>query len=347
MKKRTIGVRFFGSLAVYTIINYLLIGLALFSYDFYEYRTDPKLLPEEAEEVLVVSAVMLVLFPVSLIVAWGVSRLLLRPWKSMVVQAENISEGRLEERIGVQNPNDEIGRLAATLNRTFDQYQNLLDRMQRFNYDASHQLRNPLAAIRTNSEVCLKHTRSEEEYRSVIETILENTVRLGRTVDQLLLLARAAGSSLEGHRERVCLQDIARAVVEEGKLIGELRNLVVELRAPEEPIVIGGVSDLIREALSNLVDNALKFTPDGGRIEVVLKQDDSRVRIDVNDSGPGLAPARKATVFRPFERDSATSKEGAGLGLAIVADVCRAHNGSFGIEDGSIGGCCFWMEYPK
>lgn len=347
MKTRSIRVRFFGSLAIYTIVNYLLIGMALLSYDFYEYRTDPSLYADEMEEMLVVAAAMAILFPVSLLVAWGISRLLLQPWKSMVVQAEAIGAGRLDERIGIKNPSDEIGRLASTLNRTFDLYQNLLDRMHRFSYDASHQLRNPLAAIRTHSEVCLKQPRSEEEYREVIEGVLENTVRLGRTVDQLLLLARAAGGSLDEYREPLCLQDVARAIVEEGTMIGELSAVSVVLRGPDEPVMVNGVADLIREAVSNLVDNALKFTPKGGRIEVVVKPPVSgKVRIEVADTGSGLTPAQKATIFRPFERGTSNGREGTGLGLAIVADVCRAHNGSFGVEDRSGGGCCFWMEFP-
>ena len=107
MKTRSIRVRLFGSLAVYTIVNYLLIAAALLSYDFYEYKTDPSLYAGEMEEVLLVAAVMTILFPVSLLVAWGISRLLLQPWKSMVVQAEAIGAGRLEERIGIQNPSDD------------------------------------------------------------------------------------------------------------------------------------------------------------------------------------------------------------------------------------------------
>jgi len=347
MKNQPIRVRFFGSLAIYTIVNYLLISIALLSYDFYEYRADPSLYLEEMEEVLVVAGVMAILFPISLLVAWGISRLLLKPWKSMVAQAEAISAGRLDERIEVRNTSDEIGRLAATLNGTFDLYQNLLDRMHRFSYDASHQLRNPLAAIRMSSEVCLRHPRTEEEYRAAIEDIFDSTVRLSRTVDQLLLLARAAGGELENYLKPVCLQDIAQVIVEEGKIIGELNNVSVALLAPDEPVTVHGVADLIREALSNLVDNALKYTPEGGRIEVVIKPAGSgAVRLEVADTGAGLTPAQKATIFRPFQRGASNDREGTGLGLAIVADVCRAHGGSFGVEDRSGGGCRFWMEFP-
>lgn len=348
MKKRTIRSRFFGSLAVYTLANFLLVGIALLSYDYYEYLQNPALAEDELEEMLVIGSVMLVLFPVSLVVAWGVSRWLLRPWRSMVEQAESISEGRLEDRIEAENPSDEIGRLAATLNRTFDEYQELLDRMQRFSYDASHQLRNPLAAIRTKGEVCLKHDRTEGEYREVIEDILDSTGQLSRTVDQLLLLARAATGALDEYRRSVDMLELVGEVVSEGRMIGEVRDVSIELQAPAVSIPVRVVPNLLREALSNLVDNALKFTPEGGCIEVRLVQvPPERVRLAVADSGPGLTPEKRAAIFRPFERGGDTTpREGVGLGLAIVADVCHAHHASFGVEDSPLGGCCFWMEFP-
>ena len=347
MKKRTIRGRFFGYLAIYTLANFLLIAIVLASFDLYECYRGDGVLAEELEEVTVIGVVMLVLFPLSLYVAWGVSRLLLRPWRKMVEQAESISQGRLEARITVENPSDEIGRLAATLNQTFDEYQGLLDRMQRFSYDAAHQLRNPLAAIRTKSEVCLRNPRSEADYRRVIEHVLDNTVRLNRTVEQLLLLARAAGGTLDEHCTTVDAIRMAQEIVDEARIIGELRAISVELKAPDEMPPIRAVSDLLREALSNLVDNAVKFTPDGGRIEVALiPVASSGLRLEVSDSGPGLSPARRASIFRPFERDRQSGKEGAGLGLAIVADVCLAHRGRFGVQDSPLGGCCFWMELP-
>lgn len=349
MKKRTIRIRFFVWLAIHTLINFCLLGLVLLVFNIHERHEHPTLRAEEIEETLLMTGSMLLLLPVGLTGAWFISRLLLRPWKALVVQAERIGGGLLEERIEVGNPSDEIGRLATTLNQAFDRYQNLLDRLQRFSYDASHQLRNPLAAIRTNGEVCLKQPRTEEEYRSVIGGMLEDTDRLRRTVDQLLMLARAAGGALEEYRTQVCLQDIAWEVVQEGRAIGELRGLSVELVSPDAPLLIQGVPDLLHEALANLIDNALKFSPDGGRIEIGLSQSSpSVVRITVADSGPGLAPEQKATVFRPFTRSegSGTGKESVGLGLAVVSDICQAHAGRFGVDDRPGGGCCFWIELP-
>jgi signal transduction histidine kinase len=345
--KRTIRVRFFIWLTIQTSLVFLSIGLALSAYDFHEYLKNPSMKGGELEEIVVVGVVMLILFPLNLAGAWLISRRLLRPWKSLTEQAEDIAAGRLTNRILVVNPSDEIGRLAATLNQTFDRYENLLDRMQRFSYDASHQLRNPLAALRTTSEVCLKQPRTAEEYCQAIEGILENAVRLSRTVDQLLLLARAAGGTLDEYRQRVCLQDLAREMEQEGQAIGEMRELSVELAAPETPLIIQGVPDLLREALANLLDNALKFSPDGGRIKIGLSEPvPETVRITVCDSGPGLSPSQKATVFRPFVRNGDSGKESVGLGLALVADICRAHHGHFGVDDNAGGGCCFWLELP-
>ncbi len=347
MKSRTIRFRFFIWLALHTLIIFTLIVSALAAFDLVEYLKHPGLLEEELEELAVLGGVMAVLFPAGLIGAWLVAKLLLRPWNDLVVQAERISAGCLANRIDVENSRDEVGRLAATLNKTFDSYQGLLDRLHRFSYDASHQLRTPLAAIQASSEVCLKYPRTEEEYRAVIGSILEDTARLGRTVDQLLLLARAAGGALREGRTEVDLHQLAAEVVREGQAIGETRGLSVELVAPSEPLRLTGVPDLLREALANLVDNALKFSPDGGRIEVGLSRTAAGfVRITVSDSGPGLPPERRTSVFRPFERSSGSGKESVGLGLAIAADICDAHAGRFGVDDAPGGGCCFWIELP-
>jgi len=347
MKKRTIRMRIFAWLSIQTLLNFFLIGLALLCYDLYEFTKDHSTRTEELEELVVLSTVMAILLPMSLGAAWLVSRRLLRPWKAMMLQAESISDGQLDERIAMVNPSDEIGRLASTLNLTFDRYQSLLDRMQRFSYDVSHQLRNPLAAIRTTGDVCLKYPRTEEEYRAVIEDMLVDTDRLSRTVEQLLMLARSASGDLREFQTQVSLQDIAREVVREGQAIGEMRGVSVELVAPDEPLMIRGVPDLLREALANLLDNALKYSPDNEHIEVGMVQSATeKVRITVRDSGPGLSEEQKVAVFRPFERNRSSGKESVGLGLAIVADICQAHVGTFGVENNPGGGSCFWIEIP-
>ena len=344
MKKRSIRLRMFAWLAVYTVCSSIMLALAIICFDLYEYLENPANLADEVEEMLVVVMVMAVFIPLSLGGAWRLTRRLLHPWRTLVLQAERIGGGELEERIEVRNPRDEIGRLAMTLNQAFDRYRHLLDRLERFNYDASHQLRNPLAAIRANGEICLKHERSEAEYRAAIEGMLEDAGRLQRTVEQLLLLARTSGD-IQECRRITNLHELIGEVVREGRVIGELRNIAVEFKAPGEPIHIEAIPDLLREAVSNLMDNALKYSPDDSVIVVGLSLlANGYVRIEVRDSGAGLSPEMKANLFKPFSKGGNPSKESTGLGLAIMADICRAHSGRFGVETPEAGGSCFWIE---
>lgn len=347
MRKPTMLGRFFRYLAVYAIVNNLLIALVLSAYGFYGNRTRSGAVEDGLEGIVPVIGAMLLLLPVSLLLAWGASRLLLRPWRSMAERAEEIDRGQLEERIAVDNPADEAGRIAAALNKSFDECQTLLDRLQRFGYSASHQLRNPLAAMRAKGEACLGHPCTAEEYRHDIEEMLYHASQLGRAVDQVMLLARAAGGLHDEYRMSINAFELASKVVDEARVAGELRGLSIELHARQESIAFCGVPDLVREALSNLVDNAIKHTPAGGRIELSIEPiHPLRVRISVSDSGPGLSPAERAAILRPFDRGAGCGEAGAGLGLAVVADVCLAHEGCFGIDDSPLGGCRCWMEYP-
>jgi len=344
--KSTIRLKFFYLLSIYTFLVFCLIGVLLFAFNIHEQLEHPAQSAEEAEEFFIIVGFMALLFPVTLMLAWYVTSRLLRPWRSLLHQAEQIGNGALEERIITHNPADEIGRLATTLNQAFDRYRMLVERMERYNYDASHQLRNPLAAIRTAGEVCLKHPRTEEEYREVISDVLEETNRLSGTVNQLLLLARCTTDAVLEQMRRVDLKTVLSDVVAEAEVIGELRSLSVRLRCPYPSVEINAIPELLRESFANLLDNALKYSPDNASIECSVRLlEDGFARIEICDSGPGLTLEQKATVFRPFVR-SRQDESGTGIGLAIVADVCRIHHARFGVENASEGGACFWIEFP-
>jgi signal transduction histidine kinase len=345
--KRSIRLQFFGWLGLQTVLVFLTIGGVVLAFNLHERHEHPDLKVEEEEEALAVTGVMALLLPAALASAWYISRRLLRPWQRLVLQAERIGGGHIEERIDVAESGDEIGRLAHALNTAFDRYQNLLDRLHRFSFDASHQLRNPLASIRTSGEICLMRERTPADYVSVIGGMLEDTERLSRTVQQLLLLARSAQGALDEQCEEFDLREIVQDVVREARAVGEMRNLSFDTAAPGGPLVVRGVRDLLREALTNLVDNAIRFSPEGGRIEVALEpRPAGHARLSVSDAGPGVEPARRATMFRPFSRGPGSGKESTGLGLVIVADICRAHDGSVGIDGREGGGSRFWMEIP-
>ena len=342
---RSIRFRFFAWLGLQTVLVFLAIGLVLLVFNLHEQHEHPGLQGEEAQEALVVSMVMALLFPVALGSAWYISRKLLHPWQQLVSQAARIGTGHLDERIDLPETKDELGQLAEILNNAFDRYQHLLDRMHRFSFDASHQLRNPLAALRTSGEVCLAQPRSADEYQSVIGGMLEETQRLSRTVEQLLMLARAAQGELEEHRQVFPLIEVVADVVEDARAIGQSEGVRVTLQAGDSPWRVRGARELIRQALTNIMDNALRFSPSGGTIGVTVAQVNAdRVRITVSDAGPGLSAERKAVLFRPFSRETG-SRESVGLGLAIAADICRAHQGGIGVEDHPGGGSVFWMEF--
>jgi len=295
----------------------------------------------------VLFGVMALLFPLALGSAWLISRRLLLPWRRMVLQAERISAGHLKERIEVKESRDEIGRLANTLNMGFDRYQHLLDRLNRFSFNASHQLRTPLSAIRTSGEVCLQKSRTNEEYQSVIGGMLEDAQRLSRTVEHMLMLARAEPGNFDENCREVRLLEVAQEAVGEANAVGELQNIRVVLVDDGKSAVLRCVPELIKEALTNILDNALRFSPAGAQIEVSIETTPGkRLRVSVADAGPGLSAERRATIFRPFARDPGAGAESVGLGLSIVADICRAHFGSVGVDDRESGGSIFWMEFP-
>lgn len=344
---RSIRSKFFFWVGLQTLIVFVAIGCVLLVFNLHERDEHPDMVAEEAEELLVVIAAMAAVFPLALGCAWWVSRRLLRPWQDLVAQAERIRDGRLEERIAAANPEDEIGRLAAILNSTFDRYRQVMDRLHRFSYDASHQLRNPLASIRMSGEVCLRSPREASEYEATIGGMLEDAARLSRTVEQLLMLARAAGADLTDQTGEVDLAGIAEDVAAEARAVGESRGIEVVCEVPAVRARVRGLNELLREALANLVDNALRFSPDGGRIDIVLTcAANGDVRVEVADRGPGVPLELRAELFRPFRKASATEGGRTGLGLAIVADICRAHRGSVGVTERFGGGSVFWMEFP-
>ena len=345
--KTSIRTRFFLWIAAQTLAVFLAIGLALYAFNLNERKEHPDMVEEEAEEFLAMAGLMALLLPLSIFTAWWVARRLMRPWQGLVTQAERIRDGQLDDRIATPNPQDEIGRLAAILNSAFDRYHQALDRLHRFSYDASHQLRNPLASIRLSGEVCLQQPRQPEEYASAIGKMLEDVTRLSRTVEQLLMLARAAGSELPAARDRVDLARLAEEVAEEARAVGESRQLRVQLQREAAALTVHGTAELLREALSNLVDNALRFSPDGGLVQIRLTRgQDGAARLEVSDEGPGVPPEHRDQLFRPFRRAAAHQGGQTGLGLALVADICRAHGGRAGVEARPGGGSIFWMEFP-
>lgn len=344
----SLRMRYFKWLTIQTAAIFVVVIAVVTTFNVIEMREHAHMIKEETEETLAVVGLLLLLVPLAVGSAWIITGKLLAPLQEIVEPAEKICDGKLSQRINCNRPDDEIGRLARTLNAAFDRYDAALARLERFSFDAAHQLRNPLAAIRASGEVALQQTRSSDEYRAVIGRMLEDVHRLSRTVDQLLTLARLGHDDLRRQFSTVALAPLLRDLAAEAAAVGEAREINVRLDVASDDARVLGSAALLREAVANLLDNALRFTPPGGSIGLHLgMSDDDAIELVVEDTGPGIPPEQHTRLFKPFVSGQSGLSDGTGLGLAIVAEIVQVHGGRITLAPGTGSGCRFVFRLPK
>jgi heavy metal sensor kinase len=271
--------------------------------------------------------------PLALAVVAGagyvLARRALRPVDRMVAAVQQTGGRDLGGRLPVDNADDELGRLAAAFNDLLGRIEQAFDQLTRFTADASHELRTPLAALRGVGEVGLQSHRSGEEYREIIGSMLEEVDRLARLVDSLLLLSRADGARIIHRLEDIDLTRVAEEAVELTAVLADEKGQSLAVSAPG-PVYARGDRMLVSQAVLNLVDNAIKFSPAGGAILVETgRTTGDRPFLRVTDDGPGIAPEEQELVFRRFYRAAAVrgSHAGSGLGLAISKWAVESQGG--------------------
>jgi len=287
-------------------------------------------------------------FPLALLVSMLAGYLLagraLAPVQTLTARARALNADRLSERLSVPNPHDELGQLTAVLNDAFGRLEASFDRLKRFTHDAAHELRTPLAVLRSVGEVGLQRQSDVNGYRDVIGSMLEEVDRLGRLVDGLLTLARAESGrftpSLERQDLAVLVNDVAACL----RVLAEEKRQVLHVSAVEEATAVVD-RDTMRLALINLIANAIRYTPEGGDIRIRLcRQSDQTFSIDVEDNGPGIAPEHRDRIFERFYRiEESRSKNsgGSGLGLAIARWAVAVSRGQLSLEPTSGAGSLF------
>ena len=304
----------------------------------------------ELGELLVV---LLLAGPLSLVCALGggywLARKALAPVDRMAAAADQITASRLDRRLEVPNPGDELGRLARTLNGMIARLERSFEEIRRFTADAAHELRTPLAVMRNEAEVALRQPRSPEEHRRVLETMLEELERLTRLAEQLLFLCRGDAGLVPMARKPVRLDELVRVVVEHMRIVAEEKGVALEL--PEgEPVEVLGDEDQLRRLFFNLFDNAIKYTPPGGTVRAATERENGHVRALVTDSGGGISPEHLPHIFDRFYRaDPARGDEvrGTGLGLAICRTIAEAHEGQLRIESDVARGTRAILTLPR
>jgi heavy metal sensor kinase len=271
---------------------------------------------------------------VSALAGYFLSKRALSPIVEIVEKAKHISAESLSDRIPVQNEKDELGELTTTFNKMFSRLDLSFQQMRRFTSDAAHELRTPLAAIRAMGEVALRREPGRAECAETLGNILEETTRLQNLCEGLLTLAKAEAGNLSLRKEPTDLKSFLESVLQTIGVLAEEKGITVAVRVPQEAAI--SVDPMwLRQAVLNVIDNGIKYTPKGGEILVTAEAANGRMVIRIKDSGPGISKDHTDRIFDRFYRaDSGRDRSigGAGLGLAIAKGIVESHGGTISIQ---------------
>jgi len=299
----------------------------------------------------------LLMAPIGLLVAFGGGVFLagraLDPVGAMADQADAIEASTLHERLSVANPRDELGHLATVVNRLLGRLEAAFDQQRRFMTEAAHELRTPVAVVRGEADLALSRAaRPEDQYREALDVIRDESRRMTRIVDDLFLLGRADANAYPLTIAPIELGAVARDAVRSEETIAAAREIAVVCEAPD-PLPLEGDESLIRRALQNLLDNAVKYGRRGGHVWVDARRDDGHYRVLVRDDGPGIPPEEQARIFDRFYRGASAraagdsdNGSGAGLGLAVARWVAGVHQGSLELVRSDSTGTEFELRVP-
>lgn len=299
-------------------------------------------LQDRADQLLQLAATLGIGTPIALILisvaGWLLAGAALRPVERMRREAAAISMTDPASRLTLPVADDEIQRLAVTLNGMLDRIQASIERELRFVDDASHELRTPLSILKAELDLALARPRSAGEMETALRSASEETDHLVRLAEDLLVLARAHGGRLPVQGERTDLGELLRGIAGRHEPRSTAAGVVITVEAPNAFAHVDAAR--LRQAVDDLLDNAVRHTPRGGRIHVSGEREDGSVRVAVQDTGPGFAPESLHRAFEPFARDGEAQGDdrGSGLGLAIVRVIAEAHGGSAQVENVPGGG---------
>jgi signal transduction histidine kinase len=239
-----------------------------------------------------------------------------------------------------------MGRLAVVFNETLGRLEASFEQMRRFTADVSHQLRTPLTALRSVGEVGLREHRDDAAYRSIIGSMLEEADRLASLVDRLLTLSRAETRQAKLSTDEFDVRELAEEVADHLEVLAEEQGQSIEVEQVGTPHAYAD-RFVVRQALINLVDNAIKFSPSGGRIQIRVEEASGEAIVDVIDSGAGIEPSAREHIFDRFYRGADSATQGAGLGLSIAKGAVEATGGRLTLASSSAGGSTFRIALPR
>jgi signal transduction histidine kinase len=298
-----------------------------------------------------VLVVLPLLLGISIGGAYVIADRALRPLETVTSEVTAITDGRsLHRRLPLVSEDDELTRLTLQLNSMIARLEKSFGALRRFTADASHELKTPLAVLRADVEHAMRASANGDEQLEALEEALQETARMADLVESLLMLARADEGRFDLHREPLRLEPLVHDVVETAHLLAEAASVQVAVPVLEDATIMGDLSRL-RQLFLNLVTNALKYTPTGGRVEISLTRTGGEVEFSVRDTGIGISAADLPHVFERFWRaDRARSRSGErggyGLGLAIGQWIAQAHGGALTVQSRLHRGSTFTVTLP-
>jgi two-component system, OmpR family, sensor kinase len=300
---------------------------------------------------------LLIAVPVVLILAglggYFLARKSLSPVASMTRSAAQIGAANLNERLPVKNDKDELGNLAVVFNLMLERLENSFEQQRRFMADASHELRTPLAIVQGESEVALSRAdRSQGELRESLEVVSDESKRLTKIVEDLFTLARADAGQFTTNFRDLYLDEVLSDCVRKVKVLADRKNLSLEISAEE--FLMTGDEPLLHRLFINLLDNAIKYNRDAGKVAVVGKKSSDGYQILITDTGKGISPEEQNKIFERFYRaDKArgrsgdTANSGAGLGLSIAQWIAEIHHGKIELSSTNDSGSTFIVVFTS
>ena len=294
---------------------------------------------------------LFLLFPATVLVMGLMGSFLvkatLRPVDSIIRAIHEITAENLKMKLAVPHTKDEIQKLAETFNDMLKRLEHAFTSQRRLFEDLSHELKTPLTILKGELEVTLKKIRTQEEYGSILRSSLEEIDKMANLVENLLLLARFDLKEIMPERKKFDLNLLMRSVVNSLKPLYELKEIAVSFIERDDVNIYGDEEEL-KTLFINIIDNAIKYTPEGGSVQVMSERADKHARITIKDTGKGIPRQELAHIFDRFYRgDKArTSSGGFGLGLSIAKAIVEAHGGSISVESEFSKGTTFIITLP-